>query len=128
MAQPADKVIFPSIAMLVTSVVNIAIGVFAVIGTRVQENTAAERVFKSEAERAGYYAGRIGALLCMIVSMVVAFFIAYAAIQMMQGKSYKSARTAAILLMIPFTSCCFVLGIPVGIWALMILNQPDVKD
>jgi ABC-type proline/glycine betaine transport system permease subunit len=36
--------------------------------------------------------------------------------------------TTAILSIIPFTSpCCFLIGTPIGIWALWVLTDPDVK-
>jgi len=38
------------------------------------------------------------------------------------------AMTASILSMLNFGNCCCLLGIPVGIWALVILLMPDVKE
>jgi hypothetical protein len=36
--------------------------------------------------------------------------------------------TASILAMIPCTSsCCCLIGLPAGIWALIVLNRPDVR-
>ena len=32
-----------------------------------------------------------------------------------------------IVSMLP-CSCCWTLGLPFGIWALVVLNQPEVKD
>jgi len=29
--------------------------------------------------------------------------------------------------MIPFTSCCFLIGAPIGIWALVVLSKPEVQ-
>ena len=43
------------------------------------------------------------------------------------GKETRVAKIAAILAMIPVTSCCFLLGIPVGIWSLVVLAKPEVK-
>ena len=34
---------------------------------------------------------------------------------------------ASIVAMINFGNCCCLLGIPIGIWSLVILMQPDVK-
>ena len=36
--------------------------------------------------------------------------------------------TASILAVIPCLSPCFILGIPFGIWALVVINQADVKE
>jgi hypothetical protein len=36
---------------------------------------------------------------------------------------------ASILAMIPcFTSCCCLVGLPIGIYALVVLNKPEVKS
>jgi hypothetical protein len=64
-----------------------------------------------------------------------AFSLAYftimlvGAIKMIKLRSRGLAMTAAILAIIPcLESCCCVLGIPFGIWALVVLNKPEVKD
>lgn len=36
-------------------------------------------------------------------------------------------RPAAILAMIPCVSPCCLLGLPLGIWALIVLLKPEVK-
>jgi hypothetical protein len=38
------------------------------------------------------------------------------------------AITSAILAMIPCINWCCLLGIPLGIWVLVVLNRPDVTD
>jgi len=43
-------------------------------------------------------------------------------------RNYEFAFLAAILAMIPcVTPCCF-LGLPFGIWAVIVLRKPGVKD
>jgi hypothetical protein len=37
------------------------------------------------------------------------------------------AKAAAILSIVPLTSCCFLTGIPIGIWGLVILGKPEIK-
>ena len=46
---------------------------------------------------------------------------------MINGSSYNWAKASAILAIIPLTSCCFLIGAPIGIWALMVLNKPEEK-
>lgn len=54
--------------------------------------------------------------------------IALGAISMLRLRSYRSAYLAAILSLIPLCSPCFLLGIPFGIWTLVLLNRPEVKQ
>jgi hypothetical protein len=51
----------------------------------------------------------------------------FGAYKMMNLESYSAARSAAIISVIPVCSPCILLGIPFGIWALVVLNNPMVK-
>jgi hypothetical protein len=42
--------------------------------------------------------------------------------------SYGLAMTASIVALIPCISPCCVVGLPIGIWALVILSKPEVKS
>lgn len=50
----------------------------------------------------------------------------YGANRMKQLKNYKLAIATSILAMLPCSACC-VLGLPVGIWSLVVLCNPDVR-
>lgn len=70
----------------------------------------------------------LGNVVGAILNLGGAALIAFGALRMKQVKSYGLAMTASILAMIPcFTSCCCLLGLPVGIWALVVLLDKDVK-
>jgi hypothetical protein len=43
-------------------------------------------------------------------------------------KSREFAFAAAILAMVPCLTPCCILGLPFGIWALVVLNKPEVKS
>jgi hypothetical protein len=43
-------------------------------------------------------------------------------------RSYGLCQLAAILAVIPCTGPCYLVGIPFGIWALIALNRPGVRD
>jgi hypothetical protein len=64
---------------------------------------------------------------------VVSFFIAalngfvlFGAIKMLKLESRGLAMAASIVAMLP-CSCCCILGLPFGIWAIVMLNKPEVK-
>jgi len=61
------------------------------------------------------------------LSLVLAPLVIYGAVQMMGGRKYGLSKAAAIVSILPLTSCCFLVGIPIGIWALVVLGKPDVK-
>lgn len=63
-----------------------------------------------------------------LIGLALAIVVLLGAIRMKNMQSYGLAMTAAILSIIPCTSpCCFLIGTPIGIWALVVLNDPAVK-
>lgn len=49
-------------------------------------------------------------------------------ITMLMGKLHWLGVTASILAMINLVNCCCLLGLPFGIWALVVLLRPDVRE
>jgi hypothetical protein len=62
------------------------------------------------------------------IGIAVSVFILLGAIRMQQLTSHGLAMAAAIIAMIPCFSPCCVLGLPFGIWALVVLSKPEVKS
>jgi len=48
-------------------------------------------------------------------------------LKMKKLENYGSVMTACILALLPCGNCCCI-GLPLGIWALVVLNRPEVKD
>lgn len=69
----------------------------------------------------GQIAGQIVGLVFNVVAIV-------GSIDMLKLKSFRNAQIGAVVTVIPCCSPCFVLGIPFGIWALVILRQPGVRE
>ena len=47
--------------------------------------------------------------------------------QMKALENYPLALTASILAIIPCLSPCCLVGLPIGIWAIVVLSKPEVK-
>ena len=123
-----NKLKAPAIGLIIAGVLNAISGLYFLASALIQYSRGAlDRTFSEEAEQFGFYIGFWGTAVLGILGFLVAPVIIYGAIQMMRGRSFGLSRTAAILAVIPLTSCCFVIGIPFGIWALVVLAQPDVK-
>ncbi len=67
--------------------------------------------------------GVSGGILCVVLDSLVIL----GAYNLQKLKSYPLAMTGAIIACIPCCGPCVVLGIPFGIWALVLLNNPDIK-
>ena len=50
------------------------------------------------------------------------------ALKMKSLQSFGLAMTSSILAMVPCTSGCCLIGLPMGIWAIVVLNDKDVKS
>ncbi len=123
-----EKLKLPAIGLLVAGILNALVGGWFVLSVIVQAAMGAlNRPFVSDAEKMGFYAGFFGSGILGLISLIVAPIIIFGAIKMMKGEKYGLAKTASILAIIPFTSCCFLLGIPMGIWSFVTLKNSDVK-
>ena len=68
--------------------------------------------------------------LAAVISLVVATmngFVLFGAIKMLRLQNFGLVMAAVIVAMLP-CQCCCLLGLPLGIWALMVLNKPEVKS
>ena len=62
------------------------------------------------------------------VALMVAAVIIMGALKMKKLESHGFAMTASILSMIPCLSSCCLIGLPVGIWCMIVLMKPEVKS
>lgn len=67
-------------------------------------------------------------LMLAVVMLLLNAVIAYGAFKMRRLENYRLAQLAAVLAMIPLCGPCYVLGIPAGIWALIFLARPEVRE
>ena len=62
------------------------------------------------------------------INAAVGVLILVGASKMQSLQNYSLAVTASVLAMLPCISPCCLLGLPFGIWALVVLNRPEVKS
>ena len=62
-----------------------------------------------------------------LLGMAVSIFLLFSALQMYRLKHYGLAFAGAIIVMVPCISPCCCLGLPAGVWALVVLSRPEVK-
>lgn len=68
-----------------------------------------------------------GSLVTLVAWITITVAILLGSIAMIRLRSYRSAVTAAMASCIPCCSPCFLLGIPFGIWAFILLMRPEVR-
>jgi hypothetical protein len=67
------------------------------------------------------------AIFVSLVIMALNGFVLFGSIKMLKLQNYGVAVAAAIIAMLP-CQCCCLFGLPFGIWALVVLNKPEVKS
>lgn len=71
--------------------------------------------------------GSVGfSILSMILGIALSAVVLMGGIKLRRLESHGVVMAAAILAVIPCFNCCCV-GLPVGIWALVVINAADVK-
>jgi predicted Zn finger-like uncharacterized protein len=70
----------------------------------------------------------VGGIVGGVVGLVIDIFVIIGAYNMQSLKSHGLAMTGAIMACIPCCGPCVVLGIPFGIWSLVVLNDSSVKS
>ena len=76
---------------------------------------------------AEFWEGSVGAA-SSIVESVVAAFIIFAALKMRELRQWELCLAASIVAMIQCISPCCIIGLPIGIWALVVLLRPEIKE
>ena len=126
---PAAQVSGPSIGLLVTGIIG---GVFSIIGLFMSflgtsiSQLMADRFDEFDDRYVELYEGAAG-IASAFIGILVAALIIYAALKMKELSQYGLCMAASILAMIPCISPCCIIGLPIGIWCLIVLTKPEVK-
>ena len=70
----------------------------------------------------------VGSLLFGCFHLGIIGFLAYGAWKMRTLQNYGLSVASATIMCIPCLAPCCPFGIPIGIWALIVLNKPEVKE
>ena len=126
---PSAQVSGPSIGLLVTGIVG---GIFSFLGLIMSflgtslSSIMAERIEDFDDRYTQIYEGAAG-IASSLIGILVAAFIIYAALKMKELNQYGLCMVASILAMIPCISPCCIIGLPIGIWCLIVLTKPEIK-
>ena len=77
--------------------------------------------------RGSLMAPAIATVVYHTIGLISGVLIFLGAISMLSLKRYSLAVAASVLSMMPATSGCCLVGLPIGIWALVTLSRPGVS-
>lgn len=126
-----DAVSAPATCLMVTGIIGI---VLATLGAVINALSVAGRAVipnqggpGAQPQWANVFGGGIG-LVFNFIAIGIGVLIVMGALRMKNLRSYGMAMSASIVAMIPCISPCCLLGLPFGIWALVVLMKPEVKN
>jgi hypothetical protein len=123
--QAASRVAGPAISLMVCAGLHMALGCIGIPFNIYALTQAAG----GGPGLGGQFAGNpVANLIGGFIALAIQGFILFGAIQMKKLSTYGVALAAAILSVIPCCSSCLILGIPFGVWALIVLMDQDVKS
>ncbi len=70
----------------------------------------------------------VGGVALDLFWALAGILVIYGAVKMQRLESFGLAVTSSILSLVPCVTCCCCLGIPFGVWALVVLNRSEVRS
>lgn len=130
---PRNQVSAPSVGLLVTGIIGAIFSLGGLISLGIGTGITSLAGFGSDwMDEIPYDIEELWegafAMGSSLVGLLVAGFIIYAALKMKDLEQWGLAVAASILAMIPCISPCCVVGLPIGIWCLVVLTRPEVKN
>lgn len=126
----AERVSGPAVGLMVTAGIGIAFQILGLLMSILNIGMAGMDPSMYGDEVPGWMtmmaSGTISVVFA-IIGILIGGLIFYAAMQMRKLQSYGLAMAASIIAMVPCISPCCILGLPIGIWALVVLTKPEVK-
>ncbi|UCC38585.1 MAG: hypothetical protein JSV96_12220 [Candidatus Aminicenantes bacterium] len=125
--EPSRQVLRPSTGLLVTGIVGGIIEVTVLIAEIIGRSIDSFWRDEIPGDYLEFFETGFSISLSL-VGLLVAAFIIYASLKMKDLNQWGLCVAASILAMIPCVSPCCIIGLPVGIWCLVVLMRPEVKD
>ena len=122
----AEKVNGPALALMILAGLNLALGAFGLLLNLLGSSMS---MFQNGPEQVfgNMFSGVVG-VASSSLGILLSAVIFYGGLKMKRLENHGLAVAASILAIIPCTSPCCLLGIPVGILALVVLTKPEVKS
>lgn len=121
----AEQVNGPAIGLMVVAILGFILQAISLIMNLLGASFLAMQ--QSNQAWANMFSGALGVVFG-IIGLLVSGFIFYGALKMKKLESHGLVMAASIVAMIPCISPCCLVGLPIGIWAAVVLSKPEVKD
>ena len=128
-AQAAQMVSGPAIGLIITAALGALAQVVSAIINIVTSGAGIMGAGQGGQEMPAWIHGLSGGIgvIFNVIGLIVSVVIFMGALKMKKLESYNFAMAATIVAMVPCISPCCLVGLPIGIWALVVLLKPEVK-
>jgi hypothetical protein len=123
----AAEVSAPATGLLVTAILGGVIQLLGLFVNMLGAGLGSLTAEGSEQQIINWLSGGLG-VASAAVALLIAGLIIYASMEMKKLRQWGLAVAASILAMVPCISPCCIIGLPMGIWSLVILMRDDVKS
>ena len=122
-----NQVSAPSIGLLITGIIGAFFSSITLLSIGIGTSLSSLWMDEIPDQFSEIYEGAF-AMGSSFIGLLVAAFVIYASLKMKKLTQWGLAVAASILVMIPCISPCCIIGLPIGIWCLLTLNRPEVKN
>jgi hypothetical protein len=122
----AEQVNGPAMGLIVVAI----LGALAQVASLIMNLAGASMLASSRMPKeawANMFSGTLG-VVSGVIGLLMSAVVLLGALKMKKLESYGLAMAASIIAMVPCVSPCCLLGLPIGIWALVVLMKPEVKS
>jgi hypothetical protein len=124
---PAGRVIAPAIGLIAVAVLEIEALLCVAVGVLVGLAEQGVRGPRGMAPATPAFAEPAALLAISVLGIVLSVLVIVGAVKMKNLESRGFGMAAAVVVMLPLFMPGFLLGLPLGIWALVVLCDPQVK-
>lgn len=123
-----DQVNGPALALMIIAGIHLASSALFLVLQGVGITLISAQQIPEQPWVAQMMSGTLGVVMHLL-GMAISGIIFYGGWKMKQLENHGLAVTSSILAIVPCTSpCCFLIGTPIGIWALVVLLKPEIKS
>ena len=128
MPTPNEQVNGPATGLIVTAILGIVVQVLGILlnifGVAITQGLGGGASGSDAAMN--FFSGTLG-IIFNFIGIAIGVVILMGALKMKRLESHGFAMAASILALVPCISPCCIVGLPIGIWSLVVLAKPEVK-
>lgn len=126
-ADALQKVSGPATGLIVTAILGFLTQATSLVMNVVGAGMSASQMNQMPPAWAAMFSGTV-AIVSSIIGILFGVVVLIGAMKMKKLENHGFAMAASIIAAVPCVSPCCFIGLPIGIWAIVVLMKPEVKN